>query len=132
MKWTVRLYSYFQCESDAIYLALKLNGLQMLSNVQLHIGIQCLRRWCCCSRSCCSWLIWLLAVCIVCWFTFTSIDCHTKSNSVLVLYMRPSTVRSNHFFSSDTMNTDEVSVTKNTKSYAVNASVWNTICNGGK
>lgn len=54
-------------------------------------------------------------------------NCHTKSISALDLYTRCSMVRSNHFFTSDTMNTDDVSATKNTKSYAVNASVWNTI-----
>lgn len=43
-------------------------------------------------------------------------NCHTKSISDLVLYMRCSIVRSNHFFTSDTMNTDDVNVTRNSRS----------------
>lgn len=82
--------------------------------------------FCCC--------VWIYSVFACCGFnsSLALAFCHTKSSSDRVLYILRSKDRSNHFFISDTTSTDEVRVTKKSISYGVSASVWNTICSGGK
>lgn len=81
---------------------------------------------------CCCVGIYSVFACCGCNSSLALAFCHTKSSSDRVLYILRSKDRSNHFLISDTTSTDEVRVTKKSISYGVSASVWNTICRGGK